>query len=53
VYQLRRWYEQFYVDVADVTPEMVDRYEFELDTTRPTEAWLKQIEGNIAARASV
>jgi 3-ketosteroid 9alpha-monooxygenase subunit A len=53
VYQLRRWYEQFYVDVADVTPEMVDRYEFELDTTRPTEAWLKEIEGNIAARASV
>ena len=35
VYQLRRWYEQFYVDVADVAPEMVDRFEFELDTTQP------------------
>lgn len=25
VYQLRRWYEQFYVDVADIKPEMVER----------------------------
>ncbi|CAJ0557512.1 unnamed protein product, partial [Mesorhabditis spiculigera] len=35
VYQLRRWYEQFYVDVADVTPEMIDRFEFEMDTSKP------------------
>ena len=47
VYQLRRWYEQFYVDVADVTPEMVERFEFELDTTRAVEAWQKQL---VAAR---
>ncbi|GAB3217807.1 Rieske 2Fe-2S domain-containing protein [Mycolicibacterium hippocampi] len=53
VYQLRRWYEQFYVDVADVTPDMVDRFEFELDTTRPSEAWMKEIEHNMAARAAV
>ena len=53
MYQLRRWYEQFYVDVADVTPEMVERFEFELDTTRPSEAWLKEIEGNMATRAAV
>ena len=39
VYHLRRWYEQFYVDMADVTADMVDRFEFELDTTRPGEAW--------------
>ena len=51
VYQLRRWYEQFYVDLADVTPEMVDRFEFELDTTRPSEAWMKEIHDNLAARA--
>ena len=38
VYQLRRWYEQFYVDVADVQPDMVDRFEFEIDTTSPHEA---------------
>ncbi|NLU81650.1 3-ketosteroid-9-alpha-hydroxylase subunit A [Rhodococcus sp. HNM0569] len=50
VYQLRRWYEQFYVDVEDVTPEMTDRFEFELDTTRPIESWKKEVEANMAAR---
>jgi 3-ketosteroid 9alpha-monooxygenase subunit A len=52
VYQLRRWYEQFYVDAADVTPDMVDRFEFELDTTRPREAWTQEVEANLAARAA-
>ena len=52
VYQLRRWYEQFYVDVDDVTPEMTDRFEFEIDTTRPNEAWRAEVEQNLAARAS-
>ncbi|GLW99175.1 putative oxygenase [Microtetraspora sp. NBRC 16547] len=52
VYQLRRWYEQFYVDVADVTPEMVERFEYELDTTRPVEAWRKEVEANLARRAA-
>src|SRR6185312_5079906 len=52
VYQLRRWYQQFYVDVADVQPDMVDRFEFELDTTRPGEAWMKEIEDGMAARAA-
>ncbi|CRK51249.1 3-ketosteroid-9-alpha-monooxygenase oxygenase subunit [Rhodococcus sp. RD6.2] len=51
VYQLRRWYEQFYVDVADITPDMVDRFEFELDTTKPVEAWKKEVEGNLARKA--
>ena len=50
VYQLRRWYEQFYVDVADVTPEMTERFEFEIDTTRPNEAWRKEVEANLARR---
>jgi 3-ketosteroid 9alpha-monooxygenase subunit A len=48
VYQLRRWYEQFYVDVADVTPDMVDRFEHELDTTSPRDEWMKVIEANLA-----
>jgi len=52
VYQLRRWYEQFYVDVADVRPEMVERFEFELDTTRPVEAWKQEVEANLARRAA-
>ncbi|MFF3571122.1 Rieske 2Fe-2S domain-containing protein [Nocardia jiangxiensis] len=51
VYQLRRWYQQFYVDVAEVTPEMVDRFEFELDTTRPVEAWQQQVRENLARQA--
>jgi 3-ketosteroid 9alpha-monooxygenase subunit A len=52
VYQLRRWYEQFYVDVADIAPEMVDRFEYELDTSRPAEVWEKEIQANIAANAA-
>ncbi|WP_109509168.1 Rieske 2Fe-2S domain-containing protein [Nocardioides speluncae] len=50
VYQLRRWYEQFYVDVEDVTDEMTERFEFEIDTTRPNEAWRAEVKANIAAR---
>ncbi|GAB3212432.1 Rieske 2Fe-2S domain-containing protein [Nocardia tengchongensis] len=52
VYQLRRWYEQFYVDVTDVTAEMTDRFEFELDTTKPNEIWRKEVEDNLARRAA-
>ncbi len=52
VYQLRRWYEQFYVDVAEVTADMVDRFEFELDTTRPVEAWKREVADNLARRAA-
>lgn len=48
VYQLRRWYEQFYVDAAEVRPEMTDRFEFEIDTTKPNAAWRTEIEQNIA-----
>ena len=51
VYQLRRWYQQFYVDSEDVADEMIDRFEYEVDTTRPGEAWKSQIEENLAAMA--
>jgi 3-ketosteroid 9alpha-monooxygenase subunit A len=50
VYQLRRWYEQFYVDVEDVTDEMTDRFEFEVDTTRANEAWEREVAENLARR---
>lgn len=43
VYQLRRWYEQFYVDVADIAPEMTQRFEYEIDTTRAVQAWQSQL----------
>ncbi|GAA0941540.1 Rieske 2Fe-2S domain-containing protein [Actinocorallia libanotica] len=52
VYQLRRWYEQFYTDAADVTPEMTDRFEFEIDTTRPVESWSRECEENLARAAA-
>lgn len=52
VYQLRRWYEQFYVDRADVTPEMVDRFEFEVDTTKANEYWRAEVADNLARKAA-
>jgi 3-ketosteroid 9alpha-monooxygenase subunit A len=51
VYQLRRWYEQFYVDVADITPEMVQRFEFEIDTTKAVDFWQKELMEKAAAKA--
>jgi len=47
VYQMRRWYQQFYVDVADITPDMTDRFEIEVDTTKANEFWHKEVEGNL------
>ncbi|MEU3749236.1 MULTISPECIES: Rieske 2Fe-2S domain-containing protein [Streptomyces] len=52
VYQLRRWYEQFYVDVADVKDEMTRRFEFEIDTQRANKAWHAEVEENLARRAA-
>jgi len=52
IYQLRRWYEQFYVDAEQVTPEMTNRFEFEMDTSKPVEAWRQEVEANLAKRAA-
>ncbi|MFC9339329.1 Rieske 2Fe-2S domain-containing protein [Streptomyces sp. NPDC057020] len=52
VYQLRRWYEQFYADAADVKDEMTRRFEFEIDTERANKAWRSEVEGNLARRAA-
>jgi 3-ketosteroid 9alpha-monooxygenase subunit A len=48
VYQVRRWYEQFYCDVADITPDMTARYEFEIDTTRAVAGWEAEVAQNLA-----
>jgi hypothetical protein len=48
VYQLRRWYEQFYVDAEDVKDEMTRRFEFELDTSRANESWKAEVAQNLA-----
>src|SRR6185437_3682242 len=50
VYQLRRWYQQFYVDVADIQPEMVERFEIEVDTKRANEFWNAEVAENLKAR---
>ncbi|MFG2140048.1 Rieske 2Fe-2S domain-containing protein [Streptomyces sp. NPDC048650] len=52
VYQLRRWYQQFYVDAAEVEDEMVRRFEFEIDTTRANAAWQAEVADNLARRAA-
>ncbi|MEI5676328.1 MULTISPECIES: Rieske 2Fe-2S domain-containing protein [unclassified Nocardioides] len=51
VYQLRRWYEQFYVDVDDIAPEMTDRFEFEVDTTKANEFWQDEVAENLRKKA--
>jgi len=48
VYQLRRWYEQFYVDAEAVTDEMVARFEYEVDTTRAVQTWEAEVAENLA-----
>ncbi|MBJ8344714.1 Rieske 2Fe-2S domain-containing protein [Antrihabitans sp. YC2-6] len=48
VYQLRRWYKQFYVDVEDVTEDMTTRFEFEIDTDRAVQSWEAEVAENIA-----
>ncbi|WP_233809894.1 Rieske 2Fe-2S domain-containing protein [Paraburkholderia sp. HP33-1] len=48
VYQLRRWYEQFFVDVADIKPEMTARLEIETDTRHALPVWDRQAAEKIA-----
>ncbi len=52
VYQLRRWYEQFYVDVDEIEPEMVNRFEYEIDTERALQSWQAEVDDNLAAGRS-
>ncbi|UGT43378.1 3-ketosteroid-9-alpha-hydroxylase subunit A [Nocardia yamanashiensis] len=52
VYHLRRWYEQFYVDVADIDPKSVQRLEFEVDTTKANKAWEREVAENLANQAA-
>jgi 3-ketosteroid 9alpha-monooxygenase subunit A len=51
VYQLRRWYSQFYVDVADVTADMTDRFELEIDPTAANEKWRVEVDENLKRKA--
>jgi 3-ketosteroid 9alpha-monooxygenase subunit A len=41
------------VDKADIVPEMVDRFEFEVDTTKANEYWQEEVAENLRLRAEV
>jgi 3-ketosteroid 9alpha-monooxygenase subunit A len=49
VYQLRRWYQQFYVDVEDVADDMTRRFEFEIDADRAVANWEAEVAENMKA----
>jgi len=49
IYQLRRWYEQFFVDAKDIKPEMVAPFDFEVDTRHAIPVWNEQAAEKIAA----
>jgi 3-ketosteroid 9alpha-monooxygenase subunit A len=51
VYQHRRWYDQFYVDAHDVTPDMTARFEAEVDTTHAFGVWQNEVAAKLANRA--
>lgn len=51
VYQMRRWYQQFFEDVADIKPEMTNRFEAETDTRHALPVWEQQAAEKIAEEA--
>jgi 3-ketosteroid 9alpha-monooxygenase subunit A len=52
IHQLRRWYEQFYVDVADIAPDMTQRFEREVDTSYPASVWSREVEEGLAQQSA-
>lgn len=52
VYQMRRWYEQFYTDIDQVTEEMTQRFEFEVDTTHANVNWEAEVAENMRIKAA-
>jgi hypothetical protein len=50
---VRRWYEQFYRDVADIEPDMTARFEFEIDTARSVAGWEAEVAENLASRGGL
>ncbi|MNQ87073.1 3-ketosteroid-9-alpha-monooxygenase oxygenase subunit [compost metagenome] len=51
MYQLRRWYQQFFEDIADIKPEMVNRFEAETDTRHAQPVWEQQAAEKLAEYA--
>jgi hypothetical protein len=40
------------VDVENIEPEMVNRFEYEIDTERALTSWQEEIDANLAAGRS-
>jgi 3-ketosteroid 9alpha-monooxygenase subunit A len=47
-YQLRRWYEQFFVNVDDIEPDMIRKFERETNTRHSLMVWEQQAAEAIA-----
>jgi 3-ketosteroid 9alpha-monooxygenase subunit A len=52
IYQLRRWHDQFYRDVADIDPLMTKRFEFVANLDYANEVWERQAAENLARDAA-
>jgi 3-ketosteroid 9alpha-monooxygenase subunit A len=52
MYQLRRWHNQFYCDVADIDPLMTKRFEWTADLSYANEVWERQMAENLAREAA-
>jgi 3-ketosteroid 9alpha-monooxygenase subunit A len=46
VYRLRTWYDQFYVDRADIRPQSVAHFEKMVDTRHANEVWAQELAEN-------
>ena len=51
--QLRRWYEQFYRDVADIEPTMTARFEYVAKLDYANQAWDRQLAERLARDAAM
>ncbi|MGZ4587028.1 MAG: 3-ketosteroid-9-alpha-hydroxylase, partial [Mycobacteriaceae bacterium] len=45
-------YEQFYTDIDQVTEEMTQRFEFEVDTTHANVNWEAEVAENMRIKAA-
>ena len=47
LYQLRRWHDQFYRNLADIDPLMTRRFEWTADLEYANEVWDRQVVENL------
>ena len=52
IYQLRRWFDQFYVDADAVTPTMTDRFEHEVEIETARQYWEQEVAAGLQAAAA-